>query len=202
MEIQGSLGQLDPLAIGGTSMGIAVAAARSRDETNLGIMNNFKISNRDPPPSVESTLPVHHDAALSTQSSIPTLSVNVPFIGVPSTTVPPVAVPPSITVPSRLGSALVRGLLSLNQNALRDLITELKIFMNNPQKMICPPCWTHRRTYSHGIDNCTDIAIGYTAPRSKYRSWKSKFDMPAGHCFNCALPQVSVPVKISSVCAF
>jgi hypothetical protein len=169
---QASTSQLLPSPIHQTSMSIEIAAARSRDETNLQIMKGFaERSDCHMPPSVESTsTPIPNTSAqLQSTQALPTQSI--------------------LTSSAAGPSLSVRNLLSLSENMLKDHLVKIRNLLNN--RDICAPCWVHRLSHSHNIINCAQVAVGYQLDRSKYRTWKSKLNMPNGHCYSCCFPQVS-----------
>lgn len=106
------------------------------------------------------------------------------------------AILPAQSIPTPSGSRPLspsiayRNLLSLSENTMKIHLVEVRKFFNAPE--ICAPCTIHGRFDSHEIDYCTEVAIGYEQSGSKYKTWKSKLDLPKGICYNCCYPQVSL----------
>lgn len=145
-----------------TSMSIQVTAARSRDEQNVQIMKGFA-EHRLPPPGKSASAPI----------------LTGEEVALPAPT--PSGASPSIAF---------KNLLSLSDSTIKSHLNEMRGLLADHK--ICVPCFIHHREYSHGSDQCTEVAVGYDQNGSKYRSWKSKLDLPNGQCFRCCYPQVSV----------
>lgn len=57
-------------------------------------------------------------------------------------------------------------------------------------KDFCAPCWFDGTNPDHDGRDCPNIAHGWAWDGSAFRSWKGRYNLPDGHCFNCGLPQV------------
>lgn len=96
----------------------------------------------------------------------------------------------SIPTPRAIPSVAYRSLLSLNDNKMKDALVEMRNLFAKSE--VCAPCYIHGFDHLHKMVNCTNVAIGYEEPKSKYRTWKSQLNLPTGVCFKCCYPQVSV----------
>lgn len=159
-------------------MSISVAAARSRDQTNLEIMASCNGRRSCLPSSVElepaSTIPNRvpttttlQEALLPTQS---TLSSTPPLSGADQ-------------------SISVRHMLSLATWKLVEHLKRLSALLSRSD--ICAPCWVHKQECAHQLNKCKGIGLGYLQVGSKHKAWKGSFNLPKGQCFRCCLPQVS-----------
>jgi len=177
---QSPTSQVAQLAADGASMSITVAAAHSRDQTNLEIRKSF--NDRRLPPLVEST------SNLSPTTSHP----RVESASIPATLQGPL--PTQSALPLNAAdqsvSSDVVSMLSKTTADLGCYLGELRDILDGPD--ICAPCWIHNRNFRHPLRNCQDIGATYQTTRSAHKKWKSEFNMPSGQCYHCCLPQVSV----------
>jgi hypothetical protein len=79
---------------------------------------------------------------------------------------------------------------SYSDHALRLHLATISEDLAKPE--ICTPCWIHNKEFQHSMGGCTKEALGYLNFGSRFKSWKSKFNLPTGMCFNCCIPQVCV----------
>lgn len=157
-------------------MSISVAAARSRDQTNLDIIASYDRRRVPSPPSFESA----SQAIPTTLRALPTMQPAIPLL-----------------LSDADQSVSVRHMLNLTTGTLGRYLQELTSLLNCSE--ICAPCWVHNRKFDHQLTKCTDIGVGYRTTGSKHKAWKASFNLPKGVCFRCCLPQVSVLVSVSAV---
>jgi hypothetical protein len=73
-----------------------------------------------------------------------------------------------------------------SNKALRKHLIILNNDLDGPER--CMSCWIHSIGFQHPMEKCTGIAAGYVRIGSKFKAWKSKFDLPTGMCFACCYP--------------